>query len=108
MTPATVADCIDTAAARLKAAGIDNPRRETRLLLAHAQTPPEPPSSRTEIPIPAELEALILCCLAKDRDQRPSSARDLLRRLDAVAFPQPWTEERARQWWHAHLREHAL
>ena len=78
------------------------------LLLAHAQTPPEPPSSRTEIPIPAELEALILCCLAKDRDQRPSSARDLLRRLDAVAFPQPWTEERARQWWHAHLREHAL
>ncbi len=36
MTLPTVADCIDAAAARLKAAGIDNPRRETRLLLAHA------------------------------------------------------------------------
>ena len=36
MTPPTVADCLDTAAARLKAAGIDDPRRETRLLLAHA------------------------------------------------------------------------
>lgn len=36
MTLPTVANCIDTAAARLKAAGIDNPRRETRILLAHA------------------------------------------------------------------------
>lgn len=32
----TVGSCIDAAAARLKAAGIDDPRRETRLLLAHA------------------------------------------------------------------------
>ena len=36
MTPPTGADCLDTAAARLKAAGIDDPRRATRLLLAHA------------------------------------------------------------------------
>jgi release factor glutamine methyltransferase len=36
MTLPTVARCIDAAAARLKEAGIDNPRRETRLLLAHA------------------------------------------------------------------------
>ena len=75
------------------------------LLLAHAHSTPEPPSSKTQSPIPAELEALILSCLAKDRDHRPSSARDLLRRLDALAFPQPWTEERAREWWRAHLRE---
>jgi release factor glutamine methyltransferase len=36
MTRPTVARCIDAAAARLKAAGIGNPRYETRLLLAHA------------------------------------------------------------------------
>ena len=77
------------------------------LLLAHAQTPPAPPSSKTEIPIPADLEALVLSCLDKDRDQRPHSARDLLRRLDALPLQQPWTETRSREWWQVHLpREH--
>ena len=75
-----------------------------KLLLAHAQTPAQAPSSKTELPIPAELDALVLTCLAKDRDQRPASARELLRRLDAISLP-PWTESRARAWWDAHLPE---
>ena len=74
-----------------------------KLLLAHAHTPPEPPSSRTEIPIPQDLDALVLSCLAKDREHRPKSARDLLQRLDAVALQQPWTDARAREWWKVHL-----
>jgi len=74
-----------------------------KLLLAHAQTPPEPPSSRTEMPIPPDLDALVLSCLAKDREHRPTSARDLLQRLDAVALQQPWTDVRAREWWQLHL-----
>jgi len=73
------------------------------LLVAHAQTPPSPPSSRTELPISADLEALVMCCLAKDREQRPKSARDLLHRLDAISLPQPWSEARAREWWTTHL-----
>jgi hypothetical protein len=74
-----------------------------KVILAHAHTPPEPPSSRTEIPIPPDLEALVLSCLAKDREHRPKSARDLLQRLDAVALQQPWTDARAREWWQVHL-----
>ena len=74
-----------------------------KLLLAHANTAPEPPSSRTEIPIPQDLDALVLSCLAKDREQRPQSARDLLQRLDAIAIQKTWTEARAREWWKAHL-----
>ena len=74
-----------------------------KLLLAHAHTLPEPPSSRTELPIPADLDALVLSCLAKDREQRPKSARDLLQRLDALAVEQPWTDARAHAWWEAHL-----
>jgi serine/threonine-protein kinase len=74
-----------------------------KLLLAHAHTPPEPPSSRTEMPIPRDLELLVLSCLAKDREARPKTARDLLQRLDAVALSQPWTELRAREWWEMHL-----
>src|SRR4029453_3977504 len=49
-----------------------------KLLLAHAQTPPDPPSSRTEFPIPTDLDTLVLACLAKDRERRPASPRDLL------------------------------
>jgi len=73
------------------------------VLLAHAHTPPEPPSSRTAIPVPPDLDALVLSCLAKDREQRPPSARDLLHRLDAIPLQQPWTDARAREWWNAHL-----
>ncbi len=74
-----------------------------KLLLAHAHTPPEAPSSRTGIPVPPDLDALVLSCLAKDREQRPESARDLLHRLDAIPLLQPWTDARARQWWNEHL-----
>jgi serine/threonine-protein kinase len=75
-----------------------------KLLLAHAQTPAEAPSSKAELPIPADLDALVLSCLAKDREQRPASARELLRRLDAISVPS-WTESRAREWWDTHLPE---
>jgi serine/threonine-protein kinase len=72
-----------------------------QVLLAHANTAPQPPSSRTELPIPPALEALVMSCLAKDREQRPRSARDLLHRLDAIHGE--WTEVQARDWWKAHL-----
>ena len=74
-----------------------------KLLMAHAHTAPEPPSAKTELPIPPELDALVLSCLAKDREQRPASARELLERLDAVRLETPWTEQRAREWWTTHL-----
>ena len=74
-----------------------------KLLLAHAHTAPVPPSSRTELPIPPDLEALVLACLAKDREQRPRTARDLLHRLEAIALPKQWTEAAAREWWKVHL-----
>lgn len=79
------------------------PDTPIQLLLAHVQTPPEPPSSRTEMPIPAELDALVLGCLAKDPKNRPASARELWRQLDALALTSSWTEERAREWWRTHL-----
>jgi serine/threonine-protein kinase len=74
-----------------------------KLLLAHMNTPAEPPSSKTEMPIPPGLDALVVACLAKNRDQRPSSARDLLQRLDAIPLQERWTDERALRWWNEHL-----
>jgi serine/threonine protein kinase len=48
-----------------------------QLLVQHAQTMPEPPSARTELPIPPELDAIVLTCLAKDPSGRPRTAREL-------------------------------
>ena len=73
-----------------------------QLLLQHAQAAPEPPSSRTELPIPAELDAIVLACLAKDPSDRPQTARELARRLEAVPGAGEWTPGLARAWWETH------
>jgi serine/threonine protein kinase len=72
------------------------------LLLHHAQTPPAPPSSRTDLPIPPALDRLVLSCLAKDPAERPQSARELSRRLAEVDSASAWTQDRARSWWATH------
>ena len=72
------------------------------LLMHHAQTPPTPPSSRTELPIPDALDRLVLSCLAKDPGERPQTARELSSRLAAVDCGEVWTENRARDWWEQH------
>ncbi len=65
----------------------------------HLRTAPEPPSMVSRLPIPPELDALVLACLAKDPAARPASAMSLSDRLAAIPFPNPWTPERARAWW---------
>ena len=72
------------------------------LLLQHAQTPPTPPSARTDRPIPSALDHLVLSCLAKDPADRPQSARELSLRLAAVEGASAWTQDRAREWWATH------
>jgi serine/threonine-protein kinase len=65
----------------------------------HLHTKPEPPSSRLDAPVPADLEALVLDCLEKDPARRPAGARELHRRLSACAAFGGWTDEDARAWW---------
>jgi eukaryotic-like serine/threonine-protein kinase len=72
------------------------------LLMKHAQAPPEPPSARTELPIPRALDDLVLSCLAKDPTQRPQTARELSLRLAQMEGASAWTQERAREWWDIH------
>jgi serine/threonine-protein kinase len=72
------------------------------VLTSHVHTPPSPPSSCSELPIPDDLDRLVLSCLAKDPAQRPQSARELSRRLAEIACASDWTEERARDWWGKH------
>jgi serine/threonine-protein kinase len=72
------------------------------MALRHVQSEPDPPSLRTELPIPAPLERVVLDCLAKRPEDRPSSARDLATRLTACDLA-PWTAGDAHAWWERHL-----
>jgi serine/threonine-protein kinase len=72
------------------------------VMMHHAHTAPVPVSQRTELPIPAQLDQLILSCLEKDPARRPQSARELSRQLGEIALASPWTEEQASQWWARH------
>jgi serine/threonine-protein kinase len=64
------------------------------------QEKPVPPSQRTELPVPPDLDALVLACLAAEPSDRPPTAADLARRLAALSVPR-WAEEEATRWWAA-------
>jgi serine/threonine-protein kinase len=53
-------------------------------ILKHLQQPPEPPSRGTDRPIPSGLDELVLACLAKRPEDRPTSAAELSRQLELV------------------------
>ena len=73
-----------------------------QMLFDHATTPPPRPQTRTELPIPPDLEQLIMDCLEKDPARRPVSASVLAQRLSTCRVPEPWTRERAERWWQTH------
>jgi serine/threonine-protein kinase len=74
-------------------------------MLAHAQKAPIPPSQRTEIDVPQELEGIIMLCLEKDPASRPSSAGEIRRMLLQSGLLNSWTPERAQDWWALHVPE---
>ena len=65
----------------------------------HLHTAPEPPSDRLGRVVAADLEALILDCLAKDPKERPAGAHEMRRRLEHCAAFGEWTSDEARDWW---------
>ena len=71
-------------------------------IVMHVHKEPEAPSARSRLPIPADLESIVLACLAKDPAARPQSADELAARLGSVRLEKEWTVERAREWWDRH------
>jgi serine/threonine-protein kinase len=74
-----------------------------KMMLQHMQAEPIPPSQRTELPIPRELDEIVMKCLEKDPNLRPQNAEELLRMLNRVNMRDPWTYESAKTWWERHL-----
>jgi serine/threonine-protein kinase len=71
-------------------------------VVKHAREAPEPPSARSEMPIPAVLDELVLACLEKEPEKRPASAMSLRERLAACVPDDQWNGEEARSWWQLH------
>jgi eukaryotic-like serine/threonine-protein kinase len=68
----------------------------------HIHAQPETMGDRLGNPVPAELEAIVMSCLAKSPAARPQSARVLRDALAACASAGSWSHEDAVRWWSAH------
>jgi eukaryotic-like serine/threonine-protein kinase len=76
-----------------------------KMFLQHMQESPIPPSQRSELHIPREVDDLVLACLEKDPAKRPQSADLLLRMVRQCRSGESWDHDTARGWWQTHLSE---
>ena len=77
-------------------------RTAVEICAKHLHEAPEPPSRRIGRQVPEDLESLLLDCLAKPPESRPSTAGELCRRLQACNSFGQWTPEKASAWWREH------
>ena len=68
----------------------------------HLETEPHPPGDLIGREIDADLQDLVLRCLAKRPIERPQSARELRQALLACRAAGTWSEEQADAWWAEH------
>jgi serine/threonine-protein kinase len=73
------------------------------VILQHLQQQPIPPSIRTGLSVPPEVERVVLACLEKQPADRPQSVELLRGMLSNCGASSVWTQESAIVWW----REHA-
>jgi serine/threonine-protein kinase len=74
-----------------------------KMLIQHIQATPVPPSRRSGRPIPADLERVVMRCLAKDPADRYDTADDLAAALAATSSAAGWGVEEAKVWWEEHI-----
>ncbi|MEO5768308.1 MAG: serine/threonine-protein kinase [Polyangia bacterium] len=68
----------------------------------HLHSAPVVPSERLGRAVPADLEGVVLRCLAKSPVDRYATAAELERGLAACAAADTWSADRARAWWKRH------
>jgi tRNA A-37 threonylcarbamoyl transferase component Bud32 len=74
-----------------------------QIMARHIHTPAEPPSLFSLFRIPAELDDIVLACLAKRPEDRPGNARELADRLAQCELDEQWSRDHAKLWWESRL-----
>lgn len=69
------------------------------VLIQQVRAIPEKPSARLLQPVSADLEDLLMSCLAKKPEGRPASAESLEAALAICTAAAGWNREQAIQWW---------
>jgi serine/threonine-protein kinase len=75
------------------------------LIIDHVKTVPQHPKQVSELPIPDELDALVMKCLEKEPADRFQTAEAVKEALLAVPLSGRWSQVRARDWWALHAPE---
>ncbi|HOE95591.1 MAG TPA: serine/threonine protein kinase [Candidatus Sumerlaeota bacterium] len=60
------------------------------------------PSSVAQQPIPAQLDELVVRCLAKNPDDRPQRVDQIIDELEQLRLEHPWSRAAAVEWWQRH------
>jgi len=74
-----------------------------KMLMQHLHAQPMPPSERTELSVPRELDELVLACLQKDPRHRPQDAGELYQMACQVRIRDEWNSDEGKRWWRVHL-----
>ena len=69
------------------------------IMMQQVRSVPEKPSVRLRAPVSADLEDLLMSCLAKKPEGRPAGAEALEAALAKCASVAGWNHEQAREWW---------
>lgn len=77
-------------------------RTPMETMMLHVREPPVPLTERTELPIPDQLEAAVMACLAKDPADRPATADALSALLRSVPLERRWDAGQSAAWWDTH------
>jgi serine/threonine protein kinase len=72
------------------------------VLIDHVKTPPLPFAATSEIPVPKELEEVVLKCLEKDPKDRFQSAVELAVAIESSSSAGSWSQQEALDWWELH------
>jgi len=75
------------------------------MLASHIRDEPVPPSERSPLDLPADLDRVILRCLEKDPQQRIGTADELGDELEGLQTRFPWTQAEARARWTVEQQE---
>ena len=82
------------------------PRKRTMAMaLDHVTTTPQPPSQRSHLSIPPELDRIILKCLEKKPEDRFGSAMELAQALSTEVAFNGGGRSQAERWWKSHYPE---